>query len=250
MSAVGRLHASAILWIDELLQKAPATAMHQIEATQPDDLGESARTHAGRRAQVPVPDAVVGSRRQRIAVSGATTPARCSSAGSRRSSGRSCDFGRPARPPRGTDHAPHDLARLGNQPVAHLVGMYCTWRCRRHRRYAGPPPDHRGAHARQKQVGPAARRVAEQALDLRAQKCCPRRFQLPTTTHRQWFLQQAQKALAHFHQHLSVTSVISIGTPWRLITRCCRIRLWVGQTHPAVVPVCKSQPELLACLNV
>ena len=38
MSAVGRLHASTILWIDELLQKAPATAMHQIEAAQPDDL--------------------------------------------------------------------------------------------------------------------------------------------------------------------------------------------------------------------
>ena len=221
--------------------------MHKIGATQSDDL-EKTPGHMQRvRSQVPVPDAVIGSaRRQRIAVFGA----------------QQLEFGvlllghvdhqadHAVRPPR-LDHCtaqithPHDLAGLGNQPIAHLVGMAV-------RGVVSGIVDAQGllqiigVHMRPPEARvspPLLDGVAEQAFDLRAQEGIAHAdFSLPH--HAINGFQQAQKALANFHQHLLGDlgdldqDTLAADHPVR------RIRLRVElQTHPAIVRVGKAQAE-------
>eukprot|EP01038_Epipyxis_sp_PR26KG_P018403 gene18404-25934_t len=205
-------------------------------AAQPDDLEKAPGHMQGVRSQVPIPDAVIGSAgRQRIAVFRT----------------QQIEFGvlllgdidhQADHAVRATrfDHCaaqvthPHDLARLGNQPVAHLVGMAV-------RGVVGGIVDHQGLlqiigmHMRPPEARvspPLLDGVAEQVFVLRAQKGIAHPdFSLPH--HAINGFQQAQKALANFHQHLLGDlgdldqDTLAADHP------LCRIRLRVElQTHP------------------
>ena len=221
--------------------------MHQIEAAQPDDLVKPPRHMQGVRAQVPVPDAVVGpARGQRIAVFGAQQL----QLGVLLLGHVDHQADHAVRPPR-LDHRaaqiahPHDLARLGNQPVAHLVGMAV-------RGVVGGIVDAQGllqiigVHMRPPEVRvspPLFHGVAEQALDLRAQKGIAH-ADLSLPHHAINGFKQAQKALANLHQHLFGDvgnldqDTLAADHPLRCV--CLGVEL---QAHPAVVRVGKAQAE-------